>query len=138
VSRGNISADIGERIMNVLDLDSEVFSRTLKLLGPPAPSCPKCQEALETVEVERYPDSIRWNKETGAYEFSKRFPAAVFFCPHCKQKIGEQFGDGKKWGFDPTRANVIGQVNLENEKQLLSKFGSRLSANRQERQEVSL
>ncbi len=124
--------------MNALDFDSKIFSRTLKLLGPPAPSCPKCQDALGTVEVERYPDSIRWDRERGVYEFSKRFPAAVFVCPHCKQKIGEQFGNGKRWGFDPEQANVIGQVSLENEKESLVKFGASLPAKRQERQDVTL
>jgi hypothetical protein len=124
--------------MNAVDFDSNIFSRTLKLLGPPAPSCPKCQDALGTVEVERYPESIRWNRASGAYEFSKRCPTAVFICPHCKQKIGEQFGNGKRWGFDPEQANVIGQVSLENERLSMAKFGASLPAKWQERQDVTL
>lgn len=109
-----------------LDFDSELFSRTLKLLGPPAPSCPKCQKTLDSVEVERYPDSIRWDRDIGAYEFSRRFPAAVYICPYCKEKIGGRFGNGKKWGFDPTQANVIGRIKLEEEKKMLEKFEANL------------
>jgi len=124
--------------LNSVDFDSKIFSRTLKLLGPPAPFCPECQEELNTVEVERYPDSIRWNRESGVYEFSRRFPSAVFICPQCKKKIGEQFGDGRRSGFDPRQAKVIGQVKLDIEKEMLAKFEARLPSNRQERQEINL
>jgi len=113
-----------------LDFESESFSKTLKFLGPPAPSCPKCQKSLDRVEVERFPESIRWSRATGVYEFSNRIPVAVYVCPYCKEKIGERFENGKKWGFDPTQANVIGHMKLEEEKSMLEKFESNLSKKR--------
>jgi hypothetical protein len=109
-----------------LDFDSGIFSRTLKLLGPPAPSCPKCQEALDRIEVERYPDTLEWDREVGTYDFSRVVPAAVYKCPHCKQKIGGRYGTGEKWGFDPAQANVIGQKRLEEEKEMLKKLETNL------------
>ena len=109
-----------------LDFDSELFSKTLKLLGPSAPSCPKCQKSLDTVEVERYAEAIKWDRDSGVYEFSSRIPAAVYICPRCKEKIGGRFGNGKKWGFDPAQANVIGHVKLEEEKEMLKKFEANL------------
>lgn len=51
----------------------------------------------------------------------------MYICPHCKEKIGGRFGNGKKWGFDPTQANVIGQKQLEEEKEMLEKFENKLS-----------
>jgi len=110
-----------------LDFDSDLFSRTLKYLGPPAPSCPKCQKDLDRIEVERYAETIHWDKDIGAYEFSKRIPAAEYICPYCKEKIGGRFGNDTKWGFDPIRANVIGHTKLEEGKQMLEKFGDNIS-----------
>ncbi len=109
-----------------LDFESGIFSKTLKLLGPPAPSCHKCLKSLDKIEVERYPDLVEWDRERGTYEFSKRVPAAVYICPSCKENIGGRFGNGKKWGFDPAQANVIGHLKLEEEKEMLQKFESKL------------
>jgi len=86
---------------------AEEFSKVMKLLGPPAPECPKCGKSLDRVDVERYPDSLRWDNEKRAYVFSKLVPVATYICPNCKEVIGKQYANGDKFGFDP--ANVVEQ-----------------------------
>jgi ribosomal protein L37AE/L43A len=86
-----------------------------------APSCPKCQRSLDRIEVERYSDSILWDRDAGAYELSSRVPAAVYVCPYCRENIGGRLRNGRKWGFDPAQANAIGHVKLE-EKEILEKL----------------
>jgi len=114
-----------------LDYGSELFSKTLKYLGPPPPPCPKCQKPLDRIEVERYDETIRWDRDVAKYESSNRIPSSVFICPYCKEKIGGRFANGKIWGFDPKQAKVIGHVELEEEKEMLRKLKDRLSTERE-------